>query len=368
MLAAPGARCVVAFLLRQLRQRAPGAAPRMGAQAAGRGRLLQRAARLAPQLALDHGRAGGGGDGRVVGQRLRRVSRRGSQSAPMPRHGLRSAPARRASRSSASSSAMRSQNGRSQARASSCGAERGSARGRARGHDGVAPVGRVELHARRGAAGRHRARRRAPRRPACAAGSRAAVGEKAWCLASSRAVCSAGSGCCVRRCASSCRRSACVRRATPAGSSPSSSMRARAHRGRRAPIRRPAGVRPRPPAAPAGPCAAAACSWRIVSSRRGRSCRRCRLAAASRWPSTRNSASPLQRVGVVLDHQRALRGAVGAAVAGGEVLGQRFAQPGLRCALARATAPFARALRQADQAADGARRQPSARRRPAARA
>ena len=63
-----------------------------------------------------------------------------------------------------------------------------------------------------------------------------------------------------------------------------------------------------------------------------------------------------QRIGLVLDGQRTLRRTMGPAVAGCKVLGQRLVQRRMPGTLAPQLPPFARALRQAQQAAHRARR------------
>ena len=118
----------------------------------------------------------------------------------------------------------------------------------------------------------------------------AATFEKPWCLTSSRAVFSASCGWPPSLAACSFRRSAWVRRATPSGSSSSSSSARGASRSSSA--HSAASSR-----APSSAERAAALrrdkssAARSSSSRLARSCSRCALPAASRWASTVNSLS-----------------------------------------------------------------------------
>ena len=224
------------------------------------------------------------------------------------------------------------------------GAQVGGARGGARGDEGVAPVDGVELlpdaaqlvDVVRGVERLERQRAqqalRGRLREALVLGQQARGLQRLQRLPASRAACSF-------------RRSAWVRRATPGGSSPSSSQRTR----RVAVVERPFGGeqaralfgRPRRRRLRRASSARAAAARRAPA----RSCRRCGLPAASRWPSTREL--------VVLRQLAACRPGSPA----------RAAPPSARgCSGRRSTAPARRAARPArcGRAAPRAIRAPAA--------
>jgi hypothetical protein len=240
------------------------------------------------------------------------------------------------SRSSRDSSDRRSQNGRSHWRASSAHAVARRAARRV-----PPPGGRAGRRRRTGPTGAAVAARRAcfpaSRPPGTAAGVCATSGENAWWLASRRAVCRASSGWRAMRVACSFRRRAWVRRARPGAALPASPARV-VRRGLPAPIRQPASApRRRHRAALALPSAPA---QRLVARR---SCRRCRLPAASNCASMRNFDVALQLPNPP-GCSGALRGLARTAVAGAKVLGQGLAQGSLRRALAAQCAPLAARL------------------------
>ena len=219
----------------------------------------------------------------------------------------------------------------------------------------------------RGAAGRGRAPCRATRRRASAAGRARRPREKPWCLTSRRAVFSASCGWRPRRAACSFRRSAWVRRATPSGSSASSSQRAR----RVAIVERPfGGEQARALLGRARRRAALRrARARGAAPRRARAVLQAMRAAGGEQVAEHGELVVLRQLGRLgLDRERALRRLLGAAVAAAEVLRQRVAQRRLAGAVAPRGAPLARALRQADERvhAPGSRRRSGSRCRSAA--
>ena len=255
------------------------------------GGLLEQAPRLAPQLALGERGADRERDAPSRGNACAAASSRGSQSAPMPGTRAGQRLRRRAARSSSPSSAEAVPE-RAQPGARFLGrAERGArASRRARRRTGRA--GRRRRSASQSAAQLVDVVRRVERlereRAQQAVRGDRARSPGAWrAAAPSSAPPAAGA---PSRAACSFRRSAWVRRATPGGSSASSSSARGASRSSsahsaassRAPssAERAAGLR--------RDRSSARCS---CSSRRARSCRRCALPAASRWPSTVNSLS-----------------------------------------------------------------------------
>ena len=223
---------------------------------------------------------------------------------------------------------------------------------RVRGDEGIAPLGRVELlpdcaqlvHVVRAVQRleRQRAQQALRRRPSRSPG--------AWPAAARS--CSASSGCrpgawpaasgAAHGCAA--RRRAAVRPAAPARASASRSSSANSAASSRAP-------------SSAGRAAGAALrqferAARAAASRSARFCRRCALPACSRCASTVKSLSCASSgVSAWIASARCAAFAR-AAVAAAEILRQRFAQRGLRAAVAARRAPLVRALRQPGQRAD----------------
>ena len=178
----------------------------------------------------------------------------------------------------------------------------------------------------------------------------AATSEKPWCLTSRRAVFSASCAWRPSRAACSFSRSAWVRRATPSGSSPSSSQRAR----RIAVVERPlGGEQPRALFGRARRGAAPGDRQRLAQLlvAQGPVLQPMR-AAGGEQVAEHGELVVLGQLGRLdLDRQRALRRLLGPRVAAAEVLRQGVAQRGLAAAVAPGDAPFARPPRQADQRA-----------------